>query len=394
MEDVPPEAWLRLKTAQDSLRELFRLFNYQPLETPLLEPAELFVRKSGGELAAQIYTFTEPGGTLVSLRPEFTSSVMRYVLETGEQGSNPVRVHYAGPVFRYSQDGLRRQFIQVGAELLCAGGLRADVEILSLVSQALSHLGLKRYSLVLNDSAVLSGLLHQMGLSERARSYILSNVSQFKQGDKGLAKVRERASQLGLLATPERPGVIASALERMERREAQDLIQALLQHPEETPLGQREPSEVMERMLGKLRGNDKPAQVEKGLELASRLAAISGRPKDAIKKASEAIVSSGFNGSCLAYLEDVMGLLAQRQSAMSVTLDFGLSRGLGYYTGLIFDVTHPSSQYSLGGGGRYDGLARMLGNSKDVPACGFAHVLEQVFGGLCRRGGASYENIR
>ena len=59
-------------------------------------------------------------------------------------------------------------------------------------------------------------------------------------------------------------------------------------------------------------------------------------------------------------------------------LDFGLARGLAYYNGIIFEVKHPAWPSFLGGGGRYDGLARALGSPETVPALGFAYTLEAL----------------
>ena len=151
------------------------------------------MRKSGGELAAQMYTFTEPGGSQVSLRPEFTSSVNRNVLSRSETNVPPMRVHYSGPVFRFFQDGQRRQFTQVGAEFLHASGQRSDVEILTLSSHTLTHLGFTKYKLVLNDSGIIGALLKQIGLSKRTQTFILNSVGDFKDGKKSVEKVRRRA---------------------------------------------------------------------------------------------------------------------------------------------------------------------------------------------------------
>jgi len=62
----------------------------------------------------------------------------------------------------------------------------------------------------------------------------------------------------------------------------------------------------------------------------------------------------------------------------NLELDFGLARGLAYYNGIIFEVRHPSLPGPLGGGGRYDDLARALGSKDTVPALGFAYNLEAL----------------
>ena len=94
-------------------------------DVPILESTELFLRKSGGDLASQMYSFNDPGSNAVSLRPEFTSAIMRHYLEsTCAVDHDPVvRWQYAGPVFRYDLGNPppadnSGQFTQVGAELI------------------------------------------------------------------------------------------------------------------------------------------------------------------------------------------------------------------------------------------------------------------------------------
>ena len=70
---------------------------YEPIDTPLLEGAELFVRKSGGELASRLYTFSDPGGNQVGLRPEFTPSVIRCFISERGAPDSPREMAVRGP---------------------------------------------------------------------------------------------------------------------------------------------------------------------------------------------------------------------------------------------------------------------------------------------------------
>ena len=97
MQDVSNQEQRIKRGLEDSLSDLMAGFGYLPLETPILEPTELFLRKSGGELAARLYSFTDPGGASVSLRPEFTSSIVRYYLENASEIDLPARWQYSGP---------------------------------------------------------------------------------------------------------------------------------------------------------------------------------------------------------------------------------------------------------------------------------------------------------
>ena len=101
MKDFSHDSWRTKIDLQERLGDLFGSFGYSHLETPILEPTDLFLRKSGGALASRIYSFTDPGSNSVTLRPEFTSSIMRHYLEHAGDTQLPVRLQYAGPVFRY-----------------------------------------------------------------------------------------------------------------------------------------------------------------------------------------------------------------------------------------------------------------------------------------------------
>ena len=99
MNDLPEDAWRQKLGLQERLFKLLSGYGYRQLETPVLEPTELFLRKSGGELASQLYSFTDAGSNSVSLRPEFTSPIMRHYLENAADISLPARWQYCGPVF-------------------------------------------------------------------------------------------------------------------------------------------------------------------------------------------------------------------------------------------------------------------------------------------------------
>ena len=380
MRDLPQEFWLPLKAAQDRLREVFFLHGYRVLETPVLEATELFLRKSGGELAARLYSFSDQGGNRVSLRPEYTASILRHYLEQSEPSPLPVRVQYAGPVFRHQEDGfLDRQFTQAGAELLGSSDPRADAEIMSLCCHALLSLGLDGHRLEIGDIGIPRRILESLGLSERAIVFILGSISELAEGPDGLAKVKERAEQLRLLAAGPRQTDLGAAIREMEENKARELLHGLLEWAQAGSLGQREPTDIVERLLRKFQGSDDPARFQQGLEVAYELAGINGDAKGCLEEAGKLIKSYDLDPSTTDRLRNVMGLLDEVQpSGTTLVLDFGLARGLAYYTGIVFEIWHPTSDVSLGGGGRYDGLARALGSHSGIAALGFAYNLEQL----------------
>ena len=152
MNDLSEDAWRQKLVLQERVYDLLGSYGYQYLETPVLEPTELFIRKSGGQLASQLYSFTDAGSNSVSLRPEITSPIMRHYLENSTNIQLPARWQYSGPVFRFdtTHPGASGQFTQVGAEFLGSSEIAADVELLSLAVDLPAKLGLNGWSLKLS----------------------------------------------------------------------------------------------------------------------------------------------------------------------------------------------------------------------------------------------------
>ncbi len=381
MKDFSHDSWRAKIDLQERLGDLFGSFGYSHLETPILEPTDLFLRKSGGALASRIYSFTDPGSNSVSLRPEFTSSIMRHYLEHVGDTPLPARWQYAGPVFRYevSHPEASGQFTQIGAELLGSSSIMADAEVLSLASQVLSKLGVADWRLELADLDVLNSVLDAVGVSDRARTFIIDSIPTLKLGRQAIPQVLEEAHRLHLTAQSAHDDYLVEAVQGLEDSQARVVLRGLLRWSAADQLGQRNADEVVERLLRKLRGSDDDKTLQRGLELASDLAAVRGEPKAALGDAQAVIRAAGAETGAFERLSQLLDLvLSDSAIGGHLELDFGLVRGLAYYNGIVFEVKHPGWPESLGGGGRYDGLARALGGQDTVPALGFAYNLEAL----------------
>jgi histidyl-tRNA synthetase len=383
MHDLSQEAWLRKRDLQDHLQELIGGHGYRLLEMPLLEPTELFLRKSGGTLASQIYSFTDAGNNLVSLRPEFTSPIMRHYLEHADQVELPARWQYAGPVFRYEladSEG-SGQFTQIGAELIGSGSVLADVELLTLAALVPAHLGITGCRVELADLDVIHGILDAVGVSERARGFIVGSIPQLRQGPEALSQVLERAKQLHLGGHDIGEEELSAAVMGLEDAQARQVLQGFLEWRggAAQSLGQRSPEQVVDRLLRKLRGSDDQGKLELGLELIGDLVAIRGSAQEVIEGARKISARVGANPAALDRLAKTLALVREGPAQdTEYLLDFGLAREIAYYNGIVFEVKHPAWSGNLGGGGRYDGLARALGGEFNVPASGFAYTLEAL----------------
>ncbi len=375
-------------------REMFARRGYDVIETPLLEETELFVRQSGGELASRLYSFTEPGGFPVSLRPEYTAPVLRHAIETGELSVLPLRYQYSGPVFRHvpPADGLPAaagQFAQIGAELIGGSAPLADGEIIGMAWQGLAAVGAEKPSVVLGHVGLTWEVLGRFGISERARLFLVHSLGKLKSGGSARAAVRADASDLGLLAsTGGRPGRNVTVNDDNSLRLVESVLGETLGEPVARYAGTRTSAEIVARLARKLTMADIPEQFDAALGTVADLASISGGVAESFLRGEAVLREHGQDGGGLSRLEAVLSAAtAEGVPAEAISVDFSLARGIAYYTGVVFDLY--SGGRLVGGGGRYDGLPRALGADSDVPALGFAYNLDMVMSGLHPAGRAT-----
>ncbi len=153
---LPPETrvWNRVEAVA---REVFALYGYDEIRTPVLESTELFVRSVGEAtdiVHKEMYTFTDRGDRSVTLRPENTAGVARaYVEHSLAQAGRPWKLFYMGPQFRYErpQKGRYREFRQIGAEVLGPADAATDAEVLVMLFDFLGRLGFTGLSVSLNS---------------------------------------------------------------------------------------------------------------------------------------------------------------------------------------------------------------------------------------------------
>ena len=378
------DAYTRARRVADDLETRLRGYGYEPVDTPLIEPTELFVRKSGGELTSRMYTFVDPGGRRVSLRPEFTSSVIRYFVQQGREIDRPVRWQYQGPVFRYEREvnGSYRQSLQVGAELIGAAGPEADAEVLALAWEGLESVGIEDRRLRVGHVGLLLAAVRGCGLSETAAMFIIRNAPELKRGEVDAAGLTGRAREAGLLGTtPDIPD--DGDLTSDGSRSAREYVRGVLAGAAASPLGRRSPEQVVDRLMRKVSETDSEGSF---LDAASLIAAVvdqEGSAREALEAVRGTMAGRAAAGPMLGELESLFDLLARRGIDESrIVFDPGFVRELSYYTGVIFEIVGPSDT-PLCGGGRYDDLIKALGGD-DTPALGFAYTVESLVQGAGR----------
>src|ERR1044071_1833115 len=163
---LPPETAL-WNFVEAAVRDVFRVYNFQEIRTPIFEDTQLFSRSVGQEtdiVSKEMYTWTDQGRAQsdkrqsLTLRPENTAGVVRAYIEhkLWDRGLN--KLYYIGPQFRRErpQKGRYRQFYQIGAEVIgpATAGSESparDAEILELLATLLDRLGITGWTLQLNS---------------------------------------------------------------------------------------------------------------------------------------------------------------------------------------------------------------------------------------------------
>jgi histidyl-tRNA synthetase len=145
--------WQRIEA---TAREHFRRAAIGEIRMPMLEATELFKRGIGEAtdvVGKEMYTFLDRGERSCTLRPEGTASVVRAAIQHGLLAKGPQRLWYGGPMFRYErpQKGRRRQFHQIGVELLGVADATSDAEAIAIAWDLLADLGVGGLELEINS---------------------------------------------------------------------------------------------------------------------------------------------------------------------------------------------------------------------------------------------------
>ncbi len=138
----------RRRLIEETALDIAGRYGYGEIATPIFEFTEVFARTLGDTsdiVTKEMYTFEDRSGERLTLRPENTAGVVRAVLSNKLDQSLPLKVFYAGPMFRYErpQKGRLRQFHQVGIEMLGVADALADVEVIAIGFDLLTALGVE-----------------------------------------------------------------------------------------------------------------------------------------------------------------------------------------------------------------------------------------------------------
>jgi histidyl-tRNA synthetase len=320
----------------DSIVAVYRRFGYQRIETPALENIDRLQTGEGADNEKLIYEVLRRGlppevaaGTPVrelvdlGLRYDLTVPLTRFYGHNHASLPSPFRSLQMGPVWRAErpQRGRYRQFYQCDIDMIGEASVLAEAELIEATSEALAAIGLTGTTIRVSDRRFLSALAADCGVPEQAQTAFFIALDRLDRV--GWDGVRAELTELGFA-----PAQVAA---------------------------------IEEKISGL---TDLPAD-----KLAGALA-------DAVPGLAPAVIDD-----LAAVAVSLDRLAAERE--LGWVFDPTLVRGMGYYTGQVFEIVHPGMNGSVAGGGRYDKLiGRSLG--QDVPACGFSIGFERIVDLLAR----------
>ncbi len=336
--DFGPDVVRKRSYILNTIKSVFELYGFQPLETPAMENIETLMGKYGDEGDKLIFKILNNGldnpGKEKQIREDFekvlagksvngiteralkydlTIPFARYVAMNHNTLTFPFKRYQIQPVWRADrpQKGRYREFYQCDADVVGSNSLLNEIELVSIYNEVFIKLGLADYELRINHRQILSALAETCGGLDKMMDI---TIAIDKLDKIGLEKVKEELINRGLSA---------------------------------------EQTSIIEKYLSIAGSNE---------EVLSRLSLVIGH------------TDTGRKG-----IEEIKQIVDQTSKA-DVVIDPTLARGLNYYTGIIFEAKAPKEvkMGSIGGGGRYDDLTGLFGVA-GIPGVGISFGVDRIY---------------
>lgn len=346
------------------------LAGYEMRDVPYIERADLFSTKGGDRVIEHLLTF-EYGNAEYALRPEFTASAAR---EFASAARPVIRWQFSGPVFEDRAGAGRNAFerYSAGIELLGMSGPLADSEVIGLAVSGLVAQGINNFQVVVGHAGLTRALIERYTAEPQLIQFLLSQRGALSDPSQGRGVVEDALRRF--LNVRKHNGHTA---EISEEAGLSDLLASVTLRT--STLGGRTRDDIARRLLRKQRRSDEVVQIERALDALQAWVTLSGAPSVVLPQIYQFAEDEPAFAKIAAELRTTLDLLeAFGVASESVLLQPDLNRIWDYYSGIVFELRMPDG-HSLGGGGRYDGLLRLLGNPVDAPAVGFQVNIDAIW---------------
>ena len=337
MRDILPRESEIREYLLNKMKKTYASFGFSQIETPCVEHIENLTSKQGGDNEKLIFKILKRGEKLSDaaeglnidelvdsgLRYDLTVPLSRYYSNNAASLTLPFKAMQIGPVWRADrpQKGRFRQFVQCDIDIFGDATNSAEIELITATSTYLESIGIGGVTIMINDRRILAGMARAAGFDEAVFSQVFITLDKYD-------KIGESGIEKELLELGYDADCVAKYMEIFRSAMAAEDRFAYL----ESALGEN----VEEGVIANLR------------EIVDAVATIS-------------------------------------DGRFNLDFDPTLVRGMGYYTGVIFEIKSEDFKgSSIGGGGRYD---KMIGNftGQNTPACGFSIGFERIVAALVEK---------
>ena len=332
--ELLPAQQMKMEAMMQVLRDSYSRYGFTPLDTPIIESAEVLLAKGGGETEKQIYRF-QKGDSDLALRFDLTVPLAKYVAAHYGELSFPFRRYQIGKVYRgeRAQRGRFREFYQADIDVIGDGKLDIlnEAEIPAIIYNTFTGLGIHKFKIKVNNRKILNGFYSMNGMSEKA-------------------------------------GDIMRTVDKLDKIGAEKVKQLLIDEVKMRPY-------KAENVLDFMAISGDNAYVLQRLEM------FRGSDETFDQGLDELIAVTKYLGA--------FGVPEE-----NFAIDLTIARGLDYYTGTVYETVitdHPEIG-SVCSGGRYDNLAEYY-TDKQLPGVGISIGLTRLFYVLQEQGLLSDEIV-
>ena len=325
--ELLPDAQMKMERMMEVLRQSYGVYGFTPLDTPVIESAQVLLAKGGGETEKQIYRF-QKGDSDLALRFDLTVPLAKYVAAHYSELTFPFRRYQIGKVYRgeRAQRGRFREFYQADIDIIGDGKLDIinEAEIPAVIYNTFTKLGITKFKIRVNNRKILNGFYAMNGMSEKA-------------------------------------GEIMRTVDKLDKIGAEKVRQLLIDEVKMLPC-------KAENVL------DFMAICGSNAEVIARLENYRGMDETFDQGLDELIAVTRYLGE--------FGVPEE-----NFAIDLTIARGLDYYTGTVYETImteHPEIG-SVCSGGRYDNLAEYY-TDKQLPDVGISIGLTRLFYVLSEQG--------
>jgi ATP phosphoribosyltransferase regulatory subunit len=354
-----------------AIMAVFERAGFEHVAPDIIQPADIFLERSGEDIRARTFVFNDPAGNELCLRPDLTVPACRYHLSHAKDPAIEARYCYLGTAFRFPDELLSPQeFNQAGIEWY--GGstpIEAEARTIKLAVSALEAAGLSKLKVTIGDLGLFNALLADIPMPERWRRRLRHQFWRPQAFRSLLENFSRPATAKQTSISPHVDAVSKGvSVDELLAQKTLSLVTA------------RSVDDIAERLAEKLADRSESPLSSDVVRVIETYLALEGPMTEMPAKLESLGRSPEFDGAREWFAKRIDALEDQGLNPRRFHFDANFGRELEYYTGLVFvvEVEARNAPLAVAGGGRYDGLLQDLGASSRIPAVGFAIHTERV----------------